>query len=222
MESNRKENKEEILRRSGFGHRIGFGKRPALLAIDMQVGFTNPEKSPLAGNLSSQIAAINEILPIVRKGRWPVIFTVVGYEPEGQADAGLWRLKAPTILNCTRDSELVELDPHIKSEPGDLHIVKQYPSAFFGTHLGSTLTAMGIDTLVVTGCTTSGCVRASVVDAMSHGFRPIIVIEGVGDRAQEPHDASLFDMDSKYGDVVSLEDVKKYFKDLPLNDRAKK
>ncbi len=213
------ENKEEILRNSGFGNRIGFGTRPALLVVDMQIGFTDPEKSPLAGNLASQVAAIRELLPTVRRGRWPVIFTTTGYNPNGQADAGLWARKAPSLRLLKLDSDLVEIDPRLSVEPGDLVITKQYASAFFATHLASTLTALAVDTLLVTGCTTSGCVRASVVDAVSHGFRPIVVVEGVGDRAREPHDANLFDMDNKYGDVVPLAEVTRYLANLGANDR---
>ena len=211
--------KEEILRNSGFGNRIGFGTRPALLVVDMQVGFTEPEKSPLAGNLTAQIGAIRELLPIVRRGRWPVIFTTTGYDPHGQADAGLWVRKAPSLRLLKRGSDLVELDPRLVVERGDVIITKQYASAFFGTNLASTLTALAVDTLLITGCTTSGCVRASVVDAVSHGFRPIVVAEGVGDRAREPHDASLFDIDNKYGDVVPLEEAAEILLRLPANDR---
>ena len=213
--------KDEILRRSGFGHRIGFGTRPALLVVDMQVGFTDPEKSPLAGNLAPQISAIGKLLPVVRRGRWPVIFTTTGYEPHSQADAGLWACKAPSLRLLKRGSDLVDLDPRLCVEPGDLVITKQYASAFFATNLASTLTALAVDTVLVTGCTTSGCVRASVVDALSHGFRPIVVVEGVGDRAKEPHDASLFDIENKYGDVVGLEEVRKYLTSLSASDRTK-
>jgi nicotinamidase-related amidase len=190
-----------------------------MLVVDMQVGFTDPEKSPLAGNLDSQIGAIRELLPIVRRGRWPVIFTTTGYDAHGQADAGLWARKAPSLRLLKRGSDLVDLDPRLSVQPGDLVITKQYASAFFATNLASTLTALAVDTLLVTGCTTSGCVRASVVDAVSHGFRPIIVVEGVGDRAKEPHDASLFDIDNKYGDVAPLAEISGYLASLAANDR---
>ncbi len=154
------DDKRSVYNRSGLGHRIGYGKRPALLVVDMQIGFTAPEKSPLAGNLDSQVAAINKLITTARK----------------------------------------------KDVPN--------ASAFLGTPLSATLVTRGVDTLIVTGCTTSGCVRASVVDALSHGFRPIIPHEAVGDRAEEPHEANLFDMDSKYGDVVSLADALAYLEEL--------
>jgi nicotinamidase-related amidase len=137
----------------------------------------------------------------------------VGYDPKIPGDGGLWPEKAPSLLELKLGSELVELDPRIKRQPEDVMLVKKYASAFLGTPLAATLVSRGVDTVVVTGCTTSGCVRATVIDAISHGFRPIIPEETVGDRAQEPHDANLFDMDSKYGDVVPLSDAIAYLKE---------
>ncbi|MFZ1119311.1 MAG: isochorismatase family protein [Candidatus Binataceae bacterium] len=208
------DDKRSIYNRSGLGHRIGYGKRPALLVVDMQIGFTAPEKSPLAGNLDAQVAAINKLIPAARKKDVPIVFTVVGYDPKVPGDGGLWPEKAPTLLELKLGSDLVELDPRIRRAPEDLLLVKKYASAFLGTPLSATLVTRGVDTLIITGCTTSGCVRASVVDALSHGFRPIIPHEAVGDRAQEPHEANLFDMDSKYGDVVSLADALAYLEEL--------
>jgi nicotinamidase-related amidase len=209
------EDKKVIYKRSGLGHRIGYGRRPALLVIDMQLGFTAPERSPLAGNLDSQIAAINRLLPAARDSGTPIVFTVVGYDPKIAGDAGLWPEKAPTLLELKIGSDLVELDPRLRRAPEDLLLIKKYASAFVGTPLVSTLVSRGVDTVLVAGCTTSGCVRATVVDALSYGFRPIIPEEAVGDRAQEPHEANLFDMDSKYADVVSLADVLAYLRDSP-------
>lgn len=207
------EDKRSIYKRSGLGHRIGYGKHPALLVIDMQIGFTAPEKSPLAGNLDSQVAAINRLIPAARKSGVPIVFTVVGYDPQIPGDGGLWPEKAPTLLELKFGSDLVKLDPRIQRMPQDLFLVKKYASAFLGTPLASTLVSRGVDTVVVTGCTTSGCVRATVMDAISHGFRPIIPEEAVGDRAQQPHEANLFDMDSKYGDVVPLAEALTYLEE---------
>jgi nicotinamidase-related amidase len=125
----------------------------------------------------------------------------------------VWRKSMLRLL--TLGSELVDLDPHLNRSPEDLVIVKKYASGFFGTYLASTLTMRAVDTVIVTGCTTSGCVRATVMDALAHGFRPIIPIEAVGDRAQEPHEANLFDIGSKYGDVVSTQEVIDYLDRLP-------
>ncbi|MGH7985958.1 MAG: isochorismatase family protein [Candidatus Binataceae bacterium] len=205
------EDKYAIYKRAGMGHRIGYGKRPALLVIDMQLGFTAPEKSPMAGNLDAQIKAITQLVPAARKSRSPIVYTIVAYDPSIPGDGGLWPQKAPSLLELKIGSDLVELDPRLHREAEDLFLTKKYASAFLGTPLASTLVSRGVDTVVVTGCTTSGCVRATVVDALSYGFRPIIPEEAVGDRAQEPHVASLFDMDSKYGDVVPLADVLTYF-----------
>ena len=207
------EDKKVIYQRSGLGHRIGYGKHPALLVIDMQLGFTAPERSPLGGNLDSQIAAINRLIPVARNRGTPIVFTVVGYDPNIPGDGGLWPEKAPTLLELKLGSDLVKLDPRLPRAREDLFLVKKYASAFLGTPLASTLVSRGVDTVIVTGCTTSGCVRATVVDALSYGFRPIIPEEAVGDRAQEPHDANLFDIDSKYGDVVSLSDALAYLEE---------
>lgn len=201
---------KNIYERAMLGHRLGYGKRPALLVVDMQVGFTQPEKCPLAGNLDSQVAAINELIRAARPKGVPIIFTAIAYEPNSQNDAGLWPEKAPSLRTLKIGSELVELDSRLDNRPEDIRILKQYASAFFATHLASTLTSRGIDTLIITGCTTSGCIRATAIDAISYGFRPIVPIDAVGDRAQEPHESNLFDISSKYGDVVPLEEVLSY------------
>ncbi len=176
----------------------------------MQIGFTAPEISPVAGELGAVIAATNRILAAGRASGAPAYFTVIGYDRECPDDAGLWPKKGPYLRTLTLGSELVKLDPRVERLPSDLMLVKKYASAFFGTHLAPILAAKGIDTVVVTGCTTSGCVRATIVDALGYGFRPIVPVEAVGDRADEPHEASLFDIDAKYGDVVSVDEVLAY------------
>jgi len=210
-----KEDKHAIYQRAQLGHTLGYGKRPAIVVVDFQIGFTVPERSPLAGNLDAEVAATNQLITAARKKNIPVIFTVVGYDPHRQDDAGLWPEKAPSLRLLKLGSELVELDPRLNRSPEDLVIVKKYASGFFGTYLASTLTMRAVDTVIVTGCTTSGCVRATVMDALAHGFRPIIPVEAVGDRAQEPHEANLFDIGSKYGDVVSTQEVIDYLERLP-------
>ena len=177
------EDKNAIYEHAQLGHKLGFGKKPALIVVDFQLGFTVPEQSPLAGNLDAEVAATNELIAVARKKDIPVIFTVVGYDPHRQDDAGLWPEKAPSLRMLTIGSDLVKLDPRLNQEPGDLVITKKYASGFFGTYLASTLTMQSVDTAIVTGCTTSGCVRATVMDALANGFRPIVPIECVGDRA---------------------------------------
>ena len=208
------EDKNAIYEHAQLGHKLGFGKKPALIVVDFQLGFTVPEQSPLAGNLDTEVAATNELIAAARKKDIPVIFTVVGYDPHRQDDAGLWPEKAPSLRMLTLGSDLVKLDPRLNQEPGDLVITKKYASGFFGTYLASTLTMQSVDTAIVTGCTTSGCVRATVMDALANGFRPIVPIECVGDRAQEPHQANLFDIGAKYGDVMPLQEVLEYLEQL--------
>ena len=210
-----KQDKHAIYQHAQLGHKLGYGKRPAIVVVDFQIGFTAPERSPLAGNLDAEVAATNKLIVAARKKNVPVIFTVVGYDPHRQDDAGLWPEKAPSLRLLTLGSELVDLDPRLNRAPEDLVIVKKYASGFFGTYLASTLTMKAVDTVVVTGCTTSGCVRATVMDALAHGFRPIVPVEAVGDRAREPHEANLFDIGSKYGDVVPAQEVIDYFESLP-------
>ena len=203
--------KRKIYERAKLGERVGYGERPAVIVVDLQIGFTAPEISPVAGELGQVIGATNRILEAARAAAAPAYFTVIGYDPDCPDDAGLWPRKGPYLRTLALGSDLVKLDPRLDRRAGDLVLVKKYASAFFGTHLATMLAAKKIDTVVVTGCTTSGCVRATIVDALGHGFRPIVPLEAVGDRATEPHVASVFDIDAKYGDVVALEEVLGYF-----------
>ena len=208
------QDKHAIYERAQLGHPLGYGKKPALLVVDFQLGFTAPEQSPLAGKLDAELAATNRLIAAARKKDVPIIFTLVGYDPHRQDDAGLWPHKVPSLRLLTLGSKLVELDPRLDRQDHDLVIVKKYASGFFGTCLASTLTMKAVDTLIVAGCTTSGCVRATVMDALAHGFRPIVPVEAVGDRAQEPHDANVFDIGAKYGDVVHTGEVIDYLEQM--------
>jgi nicotinamidase-related amidase len=196
----------------GFASRVGFGERPALLVVDFINAFTCAG-SPLASNLDAEIDATRELLATARDCRIPIAFTTVEYD-EGFRDAGVFIKKVPSLSVLRRGSPLVEVDERLAPGVDEHLIVKKYASAFFGTPLASTLTAAGVDTLIIAGCTTSGCVRASAVDACQHGFRAIVVKECVGDRAPEPHLANLFDIDAKYGDVVTLEETLTYLRNL--------
>ena len=137
----------------------------------------------------------------------PIIFTTVAYDKASAQPAEVFMQKVPTLRVLELGSPMVEVDARLGRQETDTLLVKQFASSFFGTALSSLLTARGCDTVMVTGCTTSGCVRATVVDAVSHGYRPIVPRECVGDRAQAPHDANLFDIQQKYGDVISLEET---------------
>ena len=139
----------------------------------------------------------------------PVIFTEVKYT-KGGADGGVFFKKAPPLSVFERGNPLSELAGGLQPVDGEILITKQYPSAFFGTSLAANLTAMGVDTVLLTGVTTSGCVRASCVDAMSNGFITLVIEDAVGDRADGPHEANLFDMSAKYADVISLKEATDY------------
>jgi maleamate amidohydrolase len=199
---------KKVLKARGFAGRVGFGKRPAILIIDLIRAFTE-EASPLAADLKHQIAAAVKILRLARKARLPIIFTTVEYDPSLK-DAGLFVRKVSGLSWLVTGSRWVELDPTMKRRKGELLIKKKYASAFFGTDLASILSASGVDTVIIGGCTTSGCVRATVVDALQYGLHAIVPREAVGDRADAAHKASLFDIDMKYGDVVALEQVLRY------------
>ena len=195
----------EEFRAKGFGSRVGFGERPALLAVDFITGFTDL-RSPLAGDLDGQLAATNALLEPARAAGIPIIFSTVAYDAELQ-EAGVWIRKIPSNKWLVEGSEWVEVDARLGQLPNETTLVKKYASCFFGTDLAARLVSRRVDTLIITGCTTSGCVRATAVDACSYGFRAIVVEEAVGDRAELPHAASLFDIDAKYGDVVGLDEA---------------
>lgn len=201
----RAKNTQGSLRAGGFNGRVGFGLQPAIIVVDMIEAFTNPV-SPLAADLRPQLAATRKLLSAARKVKAPVFFTTVEYDPSLK-DAGLFVRKARGLSWLVKGSRWVELDRALKRRPGELLIKKKYASAFFGTDLASLLATQGVDTLIVAGCTTSGCVRATVVDALQHGFRAIVPRETVGDRLASAHEASLFDIDMKYGDVAGLEET---------------
>jgi maleamate amidohydrolase len=197
----------------GFGRRVGFGQHPALLAVDFITGFTDL-RSPLAGDLDSQLAATNALLEPARAAGIPVIFSTVAYDAELQ-EAGIWIRKIPANGTLVEGSEWVEVDKRLNQRSNETTLVKKYASCFFGTDLAARLISRRVDTLIITGCTTSGCVRATAVDACSYGFHTIVVEEAVGDRAALPHAASLFDIDAKYGDVVGLQETVSYLEGLP-------
>ncbi|WP_434625838.1 N-carbamoylsarcosine amidohydrolase [Azospirillum sp. B2RO_4] len=185
-----------------WGNRIGFGERPALLVIDFMQGYTT-EGAPLyAPGVVSAVAETAELLDAARRHGVPVVHTNIRYHPGHFADGGMWVRKAPVMKDMVEGNPLAAFCPEVAPRADEVVISKQYASAFFGTSLAPMLHAMGVDTVVLAGCSTSGCIRASAVDAVQHGFRTIVVRECVGDRHDGPHEANLFDIDSKYGDVV--------------------
>ena len=190
---------------AGFRGRLGWGERPALVVVDVCMAYLDPS-SPLYAGVEDAVASCARLVDAARAGGTPVIFTRVEYEPGG-ADGGLFYRKVPALASFDRGNALAEWPPAPRPLPGEVVVTKQYASAFFGTSLAPTLHASGVDTAVVCGLSTSGCVRASALDALQHGFRPMVVGEACGDRADGPHDAALFDLESKYADVVSESDA---------------
>jgi maleamate amidohydrolase len=200
--------------RRGISGHVGGGLRPAVLVVDMTKAFTNPDH-PVGADQTSAVEAIARLLAVSRASGAPTFFTSLAYEPDG-SDAGVWGQKMPALLSLRRDDPAaVEVDDRIAPVDGEVVLNKRAPSAFFGTGLTGLLTPLGIDTVIVTGCSTSGCIRASVVDAVSYGYRVIVPAEGVSDRVTGPHRANLFDIDTKYGDVMPLDQVIAYLAALP-------
>ncbi|MEO1247008.1 MAG: isochorismatase family protein [Pseudomonadota bacterium] len=191
--------------RDAFDGRLGFGASPALILIDFVQAYFDRD-CPLYAGVEDALASALRVRDAARQAGIPVFYTNVVYHPGG-ADGGVFFRKLPALDVFVAGNPLGAWPEGL--EPGDdeLVISKQYPSAFFGTSLAATLTAGGIDTLIITGLTTSGCVRASCVDAVSNGFIPIVVADACGDRHSDPHEANLFDMNAKYADVVGETDV---------------
>lgn len=195
----------DIYRAQNFGNRIGFGRRSALLVVDFTVGFNDPKLFG-GGNIDAAIQRTVPLLQFFRKQRLPVAFTRVVYADDG-SDAGVFCLKAPNLRMLTESHPAGQIVPALAPARNEYIVRKTQASAFFGTGLAPWLVQQGCDTVVVAGCTTSGCVRASVVDALSHNFRPVVPRDCVGDRAPAPHEANLFDMAQKYADVLERDEV---------------
>lgn len=202
-----KESAEQVYERQGFGNRLGFGKKAALVVVDFVNGFADPDVLG-GGSIPPAIAQTVPLLDDLRSKGLPVAFTRHVYADDG-SDHGLFNVKLPTNNKLTESGTLGQVVDELKPRDGELILNKRYPSAFFGTHFATWLTTHGVDTLIVTGCVTSGCIRATVVDGMCLGFRPIVIEECVGDRAPEPHEANLFDIRQKYGDVISKAELAK-------------
>jgi nicotinamidase-related amidase len=194
------------MRLEGFHGRAGFGRKPALIVIDMSVGFTDPE-SPLHCELEEVVEAIERLLAATRAARLPVVYTTVAYDDAAKERAAVFIDKVPALLTLEAGSRWVEIDPRLAPQAGEAVLTKLFASAFYGTALGSLLAAQQVDGLIVTGASTSGCVRATAVDALQHGYRVVVPREAVGDRNPAAHDANLYDIDAKYGDVLPVRDV---------------
>ncbi len=197
--------------RGVFDTRLGFGRRPAVLVVDFIKAYTTPGSPLYAPPVVEAVKETAGLLALARQKNVPVIYTRVLYHKNG-LDGGLFVKKVPVLRQMVEGEPLADIVPELPPAPQDVVIVKQYASAFFGTSLAAALTALGVDTLILTGCSTSGCIRATAVDGMQYGFRVSVPRECVGDRRPEPHEANLFDINSKYGDVVSKAEVMAYLK----------
>jgi maleamate amidohydrolase len=197
---------------AGYGQgRIGIGERPAILIVDFQKAFTC-EDSQLGGSslIRSAVQNTKELIALARRENLPIIHTVVGYR-EDQKDMGHWPVKVPTLTNVKIGSKWVEIDDELEVNEEDIVILKKMPSAFFNTDLTNILISQRIDTLIIAGCTTSGCIRATAIDSFSYGFRTIIAEDCVGDQGLEPHRANLFDINNRYGDILSNRKIVSHF-----------
>ena len=195
----------DIYQKQGFGNRSGFGERPALLIIDFVNGFTDADQFG-GGNIDAAIATTKSLLATARVAGIPVAFTRVVYADDA-SDAGVFCLKAPGLKALTENAPESQVVEDLAPVASKYIVRKTQPSAIFGTNLAAWLVAKSVDTLLVTGYTTSGCVRASVIGSMSYNFRTIVVTDGVGDRAMAPHEANLFDMEQINADLMTAEEV---------------
>ena len=198
--------------RGAFDGRLGFGQSPALILIDFVEAYFAKD-SPLYAGVEASLESALRIRDVARDAAIPVIYTNVVYQKDG-IDGGVFFRKVPALEVFVAGNPLGDWPAGLAPAGDELVISKQYPSAFFGTSLAATLTANSIDTLIITGVTTSGCIRATCIDAVSHGFIPIVVADACGDRHEAPHEANLFDMDAKYGDVVDEASVIAYLRAL--------
>jgi maleamate amidohydrolase len=207
------EQARQAYERARLGGSLTLGERPAVLVVDFNCGFTEPE-CPVGADLTAEVEATRTLLDAARAKGLAVVFTTIGYEPHLK-DAALWPEKGPALAELELGSHWVDVDPRLGRRDDEVVLVKKGASAFFGTNLASILIYQKVDTVILCGATTSGCVRASAIDLLQYGWPTLVPRECVGDRAQAPHEANLFDMQAKYADVVSLEEALGYLASVP-------
>ena len=207
------EEAQRIYQQAGLGESVTMGSRPAVLVVDFSCGFTDPACA-LGSDLTGPVEATRRLLDAAREKGLPVVFTTIGFEPSLR-DGGLWLQKVPSLAALQLGGRWVEIDPRLERRPDETVIVKKGASAFFGTNLAAVLISQRVDSIVLCGATTSGCIRATAIDLLQYGFPTLVPRECVGDRAQAPHEANLFDIEAKYADVVSLEQALAYVESVP-------
>jgi maleamate amidohydrolase len=202
------EETREVYERARLGQSVTLGERPAVLVVDFSRGFTDPGCT-MGSDLTEEVEATRRLLATAREREVPVIFTTIGFEPNLK-DGSLWLEKAPGLRELIVGGRWVEIDPRLERRSEETVILKKGASAFFGTNLPSVLVSQGVDTVIMCGATTSGCIRATAVDLLQYGYPTLVPRQCVGDRAQGPHEANLVDIQAKYADVVSVEDALSY------------
>ena len=207
------EEAREVYARVGLGEAVTLGSRPAVLVVDFSCGFTDPECA-LGSELTAEVGATRQLLEVARARGLPAVFTTIGFEP-GLKDGGLWLQKAPALAELQIGGRWVEIDPRLERREDEPVVLKKGASAFFGTNLAAILITQGVDSVVLCGATTSGCVRATAVDLLQLGWPTLVPRECVGDRARAPHEANLFDIQAKYADVVPVEEALAYLAGVP-------
>ena len=207
------ETAREVYARAGLGQAVTLGERPAVLVVDFSCGFTDPA-CPLGSDLTPQVEATRRLLDAAREKGLPVVFTTIAFEPSLK-DGGLWMQKVPALGVLQMGGAWAGIDPRLDPREDETVIVKKGASGFFGTNIASVLVSQGVDSVILCGATTSGCIRATAIDLLQYGWPTLVPRECVGDRAQAPHEANLFDIQAKYADVVSVEDAFAYLESVP-------
>ena len=202
----------EIYERARLGQSVTLGSHPAVLVVDFSRGFTDPGCT-MGSDLTGEVEATKRLLAAAREKGIPVIFTTIGFEANLK-DGSLWLQKAPGLAELQVGGGWVEIDPRLERREEEVVILKKGASAFFGTNLPSVLVSQNVDTVVLCGATTSGCIRATAIDLLQYGYPTLVPRECVGDRAQGPHEANLLDIQAKYADVVSAEDAISYLESV--------
>ena len=207
---------QENYAEAGFGQTLGFGERPALLMVDFVKAYL-VEDSPLYAGVETVRDNCASLLAAARSAGIPVLHTNVSYQPGG-ADGGLFMRKLPLLKVFEEGSPLGDFVDGLEPAAGETVITKQFASGFFGTELANILSSLDVDTVLIAGVTTSGCVRATALDALQNGFAPVVVRDAVGDRNPAPHEANLFDLQAKYADVISLSEAIEYLERIGVTD----
>jgi maleamate amidohydrolase len=212
------EETRKVYERARLGQSVTLGERPTVLVVDFSRGFTDPQCT-MGSDLTREVEATSRLLDTAREHGVPIIFTTIGFEPNLK-DGSLWLEKAPGLKELIVGGKWVEIDPRLERREEETVILKKGASAFFGTNLPSVLISQGVDTVIMCGATTSGCVRATAIDLLQYGYPTLVPRECVGDRARDPHDANLVDIQAKYADVVSVEEALAYIESVSQKSGA--